>query len=213
VTAWWGGGLEHGPVVEEAMRLGASQDADELAQAVGVIAALGPAVVVEIGCDRGGTLYAWTQVCPAVYGITTADNGYESGGSGLALETHGAVVHVGDSHDQGSLDWLLGQLACCENPTVAHQVDALVIDGDHHVAGVRQDLAMYGPLVRPGGVILLHDISYTPDPRAEVWKLWPELAERYQASEIHNPAGGYGWGVIHVQPGDKFAIKEGGQDG
>ena len=86
------------------------------------------------------------------------------------------------------------------------QIDALVLDGDHHVAGVRQDLADYGPLVRPGGLILLHDIGYTPDPRAEVWQIWPELARRYATGEVRNPAGGPGWGVIECSGEDDFAL-------
>jgi hypothetical protein len=207
-AGWWGGDGLASPVVAQAMAFGASQDQAELQMALDAVAALNPAVIVEIGCDRGGTLYCWRSVCELVYGITTAENGYDSGGSGLPLETHGAVVHIGDSHDRESLNWLLSELACCDNPTVAHQVDVLVIDGDHHVPGVRQDLAMYGPLVRPGGLILLHDVTPTPDPRAEVWKLWPDLERRYQATTIVNrDAGGFGWGVITVRDSDDFAAE------
>src|SRR5262252_1625797 len=154
-TAWWGGSGEHSPVVEEALRLGASQDAEELRLALEMVQGCEPQVILEIGCDRGGTLYAWRQVCERVYGITTKDNSYESGGSGLPLETHGAVVHIGDSHERTATAWLAGQLGHGYDPTdLLDPVDVLVLDGDHTVWGVRQDLAMYGPLVRPGGLIL-----------------------------------------------------------
>ena len=203
--AWWEDGGSRTQVAAEALRLGASQDLTELADAIEMIEGLEPAVVCEIGCDRGGTLYAWRQVCPLVLGITTADNSYESGGSGQPLEPHGAVVHIGDSHDPASRAWLVDQLACCANPAVAHALDALVLDGDHQVDGLRADLADYGPLVRAGGLILIHDIGYTADPRAQVWQIWPELARRYQTGEIRNPAGGYGWGVIEVTGEDEFS--------
>jgi cephalosporin hydroxylase len=164
----------------------ASQHRDELAAALTVVADLGPSVIVEIGCDAGGTLYAWRQVCDRVYGITAADNSYEAGGSSRPLDAHGSVVLIGDSHDPSSVAWLDAQLA-------GDPVDALIIDGDHTYAGVSDDLGRYGPLVRPGGLILLHDIV-TVDPRAEVRLLWPELVDRYRTTQIRGP---FGWGVIH----------------
>ncbi len=175
---------------------GASQRPDELAGAMRLIQGLAPDVVVEIGCDTGGTLFAWQQVCDEVIGITLADNSYETGGQGLPLRDHGATVLVGDSHDLATRDQLTDRLA-------GRPIDALVVDGDHHIDGIRADLAMYGPLVRPGGVILLHDIASTDDDRAEVWKLWPELTRRYQTSEILAANPPYaGWGVIHVRDND-----------
>lgn len=199
-------------IAQAAITLGASQRAGELAQALELAAEIQPQVIVEIGCDRGGTLYAWRQICERVYGITLADNSPATGGAGGRLVPHGATVLAGDSHDPASLAWLTGRLS-------GHPVDVLVIDGDHSVAGVRADLAMYGPLVHPGGLILLHDVVHTADPRAEVWKLWPELADRYEHSVISEStgitwvcfgdrlaesAGGFGWGVIRIRPGDRF---------
>lgn len=175
----------------------ASQRPDELADAIRLVAGLSPAVVVEIGCDAGGTLFAWRQICDEVIGITLADNSYTTAGQALPLTSHGATVHVGDSHDPDTLQWLTGQLA-------GRLADALVIDGDHTVEGVRTDLAMYGPLVRPGGLILLHDIASVDDPRAQVWKVWPEVAERFQTSEIRSVDRPYGWGVIHVRSMDDW---------
>ena len=194
MTGWWGG--TGNPVVTQAMAYGASQDPVELAMALHLIAARRPQIVVEIGCDRGGTLYAWRQVCNRVYGITTLDNSYESGGSGLPLADHGAVMLIGDSHDPGTLQGLCILLDS--------DVDVLVLDGDHSPAGVCRDLATYGPLVADGGLILLHDITPGPDPRARVHEVWPELAAQFAVTlTLANPDGGYGWGVIVVQSGDQ----------
>jgi FkbM family methyltransferase len=179
----------------------ASQRPDELAEAVRLIAGLSPSIVVEIGCDAGGTLYAWRQVCDEVLGITLADNSHATAGQGLPLTTHGATVHVGDSRDPESLRWLTGQLA-------GRHIDALVIDGDHTAPGVRADLAMYGPLVRPGGLILLHDIASTDDPRAEVWKVWPDLTEHFETSEIRSVDRPYGWGIVRVRERDTWDLNQ-----
>jgi len=195
---WWG--WHPDPVIRQAMAYGASQDADELAAALALVREARPRVVVEIGCDRGCTLYCWRQVCGRVYGITTADNSAESGGSGLPLDPRGAEVLTGDSHDRASLAWLVTRL--WDRPGAG--VDVLVIDGDHSPAGVLADLGMYGPLVRARGLILLHDVTPSADPRSRVHEVWPELAARFESSVIANPDGGYGWGVIRVRPGDVF---------
>ena len=50
------------------------------------------------------------------------------------------------------------------------QVDLLHIDGDHTAEGVRADYAMYGPLVRSGGLIAFHDLVLPG-----VAALWEEL--------------------------------------
>lgn len=167
----------------------ASQDPGELARALDLVAALGPQVIVELGCDVGGTLWAWCQVCPTVYGITLADNSFATGGSGGPLTAHGATVLVGDTHDPRTYDELVALLA-------GRPVDVLVIDGDHRVAGVRADFAVYSPLVRDGGLVLLHDIDVTTDARARVNEVWPAVAGDWPTSEIH---GRYGWGVVHVK--------------
>lgn len=116
-------------VANIAVNLGASQEAEELAAALKEVAVINPAIIVEIGCDRGGTLYAWRQICERVYGITLADNAYAAGGSEEPLIDYGAIVHLGDSHDPESLAWLSAQLN-------GAAIDVLVIDGDHTRAGV-----------------------------------------------------------------------------
>ncbi len=180
---------------------GASQLAEELADALALVVEVDPDVIVELGCDLGGSLYAWRHACPDadVYGITLRDNSYETGGTDGPLDAHGATIHLGDSHDAIALRWLHKRLL--ERP-----IDVLVLDGDHSVSGIRQDLADYGPLVRPGGLILLHDIASVGDPRAMVHEVWPHLREEYDqmdrpgwsTSEIRGPVRHYGWGIIHV---------------
>jgi hypothetical protein len=223
VTGWWG--WEADPVIRAAMACGASQDPWELAEmlaAVRGVQARTPAPelqIVEIGCDRGGTLYAWRTVTEWVYGVTLADNSYESGGSGEHLDDHGAAVVIGDSHEAATRSALVRELRggrwSCTRPGITSPcggcdgcrcdygdclwtIDVLVIDGDHSPEGVVRDLEMYGPLVAPGGLIALHDITETTDPRSQVWRVWPGLAAAYDTAEIRNPDGGFGWGLITV---------------
>ncbi len=111
-----------------------------------------------------------------------------------------------DSHKQQTvdrvLDWLQGR-----------QFDFLFIDGDHSYDGVRQDFAMYAPLVRPGGMIAFHDIVpdfrtrygvATPRDVGEVPRFWSELKTdppgRLEELIEDPDQDGYGIGILWVEP-------------
>jgi cephalosporin hydroxylase len=177
---------------------GAAQQASELAGALQLAESLQPSVVVEIGCLTGGTLYAWRQACERVYGITLLAHHKYIGGREQKLLAHGAVIRFGDSHDPKSREWLEYELD-------GSPVDMLVIDADHKFDDVKQDLMMYGPLVRPGGIILIHDVLLAPpvfhDQEFEVWRLWEHLEKMYETSIIGTEVG---WGVIRVRAEDEF---------
>ena len=51
----------------------------------------------------------------------------------------------GDSHDA-----LVAAL-------VRAEYDLVLVDGDHSHAGAMRDIELYGPMIRPGGFLLLHD--------------------------------------------------------
>lgn len=178
-------------IARQAMQMGASQEEGELREAIELVIRQQPQVLVELGCDRGGTLYAWRRICPAVYGITWEQN---ADSDGQPCVPHGARIKFADTHSTESRQWLDYVLA-------GAKVDVLVVDGDHHLDGVIQDLEDYGPLVRPGGLIMMHDIIPEKYPEVHVWQLWPRLRDRYRTSEIGRS---FGWGIIHVQPGDVF---------
>lgn len=162
----------------------ASQRELELAQAIGVVAEMNPRIIVEIGCDAGGTLFCWRQICDEVYGITLPDNSWPTGGqgNGYQLKDHGATVHRADSHSPATKTWLEGHLQ-------GHPIDMLHIDGDHSYDGVRTDFEMYEPLIRPGGLVLIHDVLNHRDPRVEVPRFWQELGRGYVIAQPRNPIG------------------------
>jgi cephalosporin hydroxylase len=145
--------------IEAVMHQYAAQDPGELAGTLLAVAAVRPERICEIGCLDGGTLWCW-RACGAqhVYGITAPVNnpGW--------VRPHGATLMFGDSHDPVSRTWLVAQLA-------GELLDVLFIDGDHTAAGVRADWADYSPLVRPGGLVVIHDIALMPD----VAGFWAEL--------------------------------------
>lgn len=157
---------EHGAIQKEA----------ELAGFLALLADIAPEVVVEIGADAGGTLWAWQQLgARRVIGVDQPRGPYSSG---RLLNDHGAEVIYGDSHDPETLQALTDLLA-------GELVDLLFIDGDHTYQGVKKDLEMYAPLVHDRGIIAFHDICHHPHhPDVGVDMLWRQFAKGAIKDEI-----------------------------
>ena len=133
---------------------------------------LRPTVVVEVGSLRGGWLYAVAPVCAErahLIGIDNSpNNSRATAEKELTGEGHQVEWIARDSHAPLTLIELQGLLK-------GKKVDVLHIDGDHSLAGVLQDWEMYSPLVRPGGLVLLHDAV---NPTEEVSLALAELQRR-----------------------------------
>ncbi len=67
--------------------------------------------------------------------------------------------------------------------------DVLLIDGDHSYNGVKQDFAMYAPLVKKGGIILLHDVC---NQKCGVPEFWAELLTKYHGATLNYGTAGMG---------------------
>jgi len=145
--------------------------------------------ILEIGSAVGGTLLGWRRAFPdaRVLAVDLPGGPYSSGAPIVTPE--GVELIVGDSHKPETLAAVKAALG-------DEQVDLLFIDGDHTFMGVRNDFAMYGPLVRPGGIIAFHDICQHPAmPDVEVEKFWRGLrwpAWRYEIITEPDTWGGIG---------------------
>jgi predicted O-methyltransferase YrrM len=145
-------------------------------------------VVLEIGTGRGGTLWLWSHLegNKCVISIDLWGGAFGGGPSEDDMarienwvdrekETY---VNNRDSHKTETLEEVKEALA-------GRQLDILFIDGDHTYEGCRQDFEMYSPLVKPGGVIVFHDILEHPtELNCHVDKVWTELTPKYEAHEF-----------------------------
>jgi predicted O-methyltransferase YrrM len=174
----------------------------EFLELLSLLDRLQPRTLVEIGTGRGGTLFFLARAATDDATLVSVDlEGAEFGGG--YKEAYGRLLRSfardrqrielvrGDSHDpilqQGVRDLVGGR------------VDFLLIDGDHTYEGVSADLAAYGPLVRPGGLIALHDV--VPGPEYAVGgvpRLWQELQATREVRTIVESweQGGYGIGLL-----------------
>lgn len=195
-------------IVDLAVGEGAAQKREELQGLVELVCEYRPAVVIEIGTLRGGTLRAWCECATDDALIVSVDlPGGEWGGGyreqdiprlkGMARPEQHLVLLRSDSHLAATRRRVSEILA-------GRKADLLFIDGDHSLAGVRQDFRDYSKLVARGGLIAFHDIAHHPEvPGCEVDKLWKRLKGKYMQTWefVHDGdnARGYGsWGGIGV---------------
>jgi len=194
-------------VLRSARQFRSSQKRTEIIALLQVLQRLQPANLCEIGAERGGTLLLFAAAAAPSARLVSIDIAYPPERIRVCrkvlLKGHPLLCVQADSHSRDTVrravQWLQGE-----------KLDFLFIDGDHSYEGVRSDYEMYGPLVRPGGIIAFHDI--VPDFRTrygietasdvgEVPRFWGELRTRCGSTRelIEDPEqDGYGIGVIEV---------------
>jgi cephalosporin hydroxylase len=174
---------------------------EEILETAREVASLRPRYVLEIGTDAGGTLLMWSRIAHPEAVIVSIDlPGAQAGTTPsrlrdplfLRMGLPGQRIHLirGNSHHPATLEkarLLIGR----------NLVDFLYIDGDHTEEGVRADYEMYGPLVRPGGLIAFHDIV-VDSPQCGVARFWRELRQTRPTRSIVAFPPRYGIGLVPV---------------
>src|SRR5208282_5884763 len=100
----------------------------ELSLMLDIVKAMKPKLIVEIGCNTGGSLYAWTAATGAeVIGVSLGPHDPLE-----VCQMHGAWLITGDSHHVAIMELL-------EKRLDGRRPDFFFIDGDHSEAGCRSD--------------------------------------------------------------------------
>jgi 23S rRNA U2552 (ribose-2'-O)-methylase RlmE/FtsJ len=144
-------------------------------------------VVVEIGCDAGGTSWAIRQMGVRKYiGIDMPGQAYSSG---LMWQCQEKVDMVwGNSHNKETVVSLKDKLN-------GESIDVLIIDGDHTYVGVSDDFRDYAKLCN--GLIVFHDICEHTQPDVKVSKYYHEICVRYPHTQYISDTD-TSWGGIGV---------------
>lgn len=163
--------------------------------------------IIEIGTAQGGTTFLLSRAIPSTRWTLSID----------LRPRHTRVLRFFNQpertfHALGGSSIGPAVLQRVESLLAGAPVDLLFIDGDHSYEGVKADLAHYRRFVRPGGLIVFHDIvpvAETGAPTAGhrwvggVPKFWQEV--RGQGSRSWEfveswDQGGFGIGVIENGP-------------
>lgn len=159
----------HAQIVQDSR---ASQDKWELEWLLDVVAETRPYRILEIGVHRGYSAEVWRKA----FSIAEV---------------------VGIEFDTRFLDYTDFTLieGHSDSPRVRERVyafgqfDFVFIDGDHTYEGVRSDFEMYAPLVRPGGIVGLHDTRRHGEKwagKVEVGRFFREMQSRFKYAEFWN---------------------------
>lgn len=185
----------------------------EITRLVELVAAEKPRRVLEIGSQGGGTLFLFARVAAPdalLVGTDLPPDGYGGGLSdwratlferGFAGPQQRVRTVRGDSHAEATKARILEALD-------GGPVDFLFIDADHTYDGVKRDFELYAPLVRPGGLIAMHDIVRdgfhrtgvrTDSDSGEVFRFWEEVKathpNRATCREFVEDPGQDGFGI------------------
>ena len=168
--------------------LRASMDQEEVRDLLELLADFKPKVVLEIGVHRGYSMELWRKAFnpPVIIGIDNDLHAVDK------KATEGMIIIDGDSHTSKVRDYV-------EVVLTGLPVDLLFIDGDHHYDSVKKDWELYTPLVKKGGVVILHDVSVEDNSSVDVSKFWQNLDHsKFDRSVLIHNKNGTGIGVIFL---------------
>ncbi|HUW59444.1 MAG TPA: class I SAM-dependent methyltransferase [Candidatus Bathyarchaeia archaeon] len=153
---------------------------DEICWLAPFIADLKPERILEIGFYKGGWQYVlapWFSAGGNIIGIDSMQRHQQDNGRAemLAmiqrLEVAGFTVWMFETRSDNPAT-LIAMRA------MKGKIDLLHIDGAHDYASALADWQNYGPLVRRGGLAVLHDIG-TQTAQMNVKRLWEEIRGEY----------------------------------
>jgi len=186
-------------LAEFAVFRGACQKLRELTPLVALLRRRKLHTVLEIGTMTGGTLWLWCQLAlPDAVVVSVDLPGGEFGGGYKAKDSKRFNAYARadqslelirkDSHRRETRQEVAKKLH-------GRAVDLLFLDGDHRYRGVKKDFAMYAPLVRDGGIVVLHDILPHPEvPVCRVERFWNEIKGHFKHREFLEVDDDRGWG-------------------
>ena len=163
------------------MLVGLGAWTDHLHFGYDAVAVLRPQLLVELGTDRGESYFCFCQ--------SAAEN--NTGTRCFAVDNWRGDLHVG-GYDQATYRQVVAHnekhyrefstlLRSDFNEALArfeeNSIDLLHLDGLHTEAAVRQDLEHWLPKLKPGGILLMHDVTVR-NRSFGVWKVWEELQTR-----------------------------------
>lgn len=178
---------------------------DHISFGYDLVEALRPQKLVELGAYNGMSFFVFCQ--------SMIENDIE--GLCYAVDSWGGDEHTGEydesvfedvrDHARQNYRGISYLLRMLFNEAVGHfedeSIDLLHIDGLHTYEAVQEDFNNWYPKVRPGGIIIFHDIEARQSDFG-VWRFWAELEREYETFAFQH---GFGLGVLRKPGGERFS--------
>ncbi len=176
---------------------------DHIAFGYDLVAALRPKLLVELGTQHGLSFFTFCQAMKenAVDGLCYAVDTFEGDAHTKGYDNE--VFRAVESYSRLNYHGFTYLLPMYFSEALRHftqdSIDLLHIDGLHTYDAVREDFTTWYPKVKPGGIVLFHDI------RARLldfgaWKYWDELETTHETFAFDH---GFGLGVLRKPGGDR----------
>ena len=176
---------------------------DHLPFAYDIVTALRPKLLVELGTHKGLSYFAFCQAMKEneIDGLCYAVDTFE--GDEHTDKYDESVFKMVNDHNRQNYHGFSYLLRMLFNDALRHfdedSVDLLHIDGFHTYEAVSEDFANWYPKVKPGGIMLFHDVQARVQDFG-VWKFWEELTEKHETFTFNH---GFGLGVLRKPGGDR----------
>ncbi len=165
-------------------------------------AALRPRLLVELGTQGGLSYFTFCQAMKeqGVDGLAYAVDTWQGDEHTKAYDDEVYQSVAKHNRHYNGFSYLMRMLF---QDALRHftdgTIDLLHIDGLHTYEAVSEDFRLWGPKVRPGGIVLFHDI------RARLldfgaWRFWDELEREHETFAFNH---GFGLGVLRMPGGDR----------
>lgn len=171
----------------------AMQKVNELAEFIDYVRKLRPLRnILEIGGMYGGTMVVWNKIARRPRKLICVDKFVLEGRLEHATKVKFNFVNL-DSHTHEAV-------IAVEDILKGQKLDLLFIDGDHSYQGVKQDFELFSRLVRPKGIIAIHDVSVPHWNTLEhnVIPFWDEIRSEYEHFVVYDAESQADWGGIGV---------------
>jgi hypothetical protein len=168
-----------------------------------LVAVMKPAFLVELGVDRGESYFAFCQSAvenqtgTRCFGVDTWRGDQHAGG--YDETTFAQVAAHNRTHYESFSTLLRSNFDEALTQFADASIDVLHLDGLHTETAVRHDMESWLPKLRPGGILLLHDVRVRSKDFG-VWKMWEELEQRSRSWTFEDGPGLGVWQKPRANP-------------
>jgi hypothetical protein len=176
---------------------------DHLPFGYDLVTALRPSLLVELGTHMGLSYFTFCQAMKehAIDGLCYAVDTFE--GDAHTAKYDESVFNLVNNHNREHYHGFSYLMRMLFNDALKHfnndSIDLLHIDGLHTYEAVSEDFRLWLPKVKPGGIILFHDVQARLQDFG-AWRFWDEIAPSHETFTFNH---GFGLGVLRKAGGDR----------